>query len=355
METTPDIVLEPTAWRTRLTPSVRLVVVAAVYAGTAAVLFPTSFAASFGGIRLLMFYLLLPILMLLGLAFAGIIQQPGSPLGYVRAKIRSRGIGAMTTIGVFTLCLGAFTTYKHEFSSLVGFFADPLFARLDATIHFGDPWRWTRALPVPGFFDRMLYFLYSQLWLALVAGIIVFAAWMEDAATRLRYFTALLSTAILLGVVARLAGSSAGPIFYDRLFGGDRFADLMSALKTSDSGPETLQIADYLYASYASNETVVGSGISAMPSFHVAMVTLNALFLWSLNRRVGSIAWLYAGLILFGSVYAGWHYAIDGYVSIATVLMIWRWTRRRYVAPGDHRNDTATIASKPALDVAWTA
>ncbi|TIN21837.1 MAG: hypothetical protein E5Y31_19780 [Mesorhizobium sp.] len=32
---------------------------------------------------------------------------------------------------------------------------------------------------------------------------------------------------------------------------------------------------------------------------------------------------MYVALILFGSVYSGWHYAIDGYVSIALVILIW--------------------------------
>lgn len=32
-------------------------------------------------------------------------------------------------------------------------------------------------------------------------------------------------------------------------------------------------------------------------------------------------------MILFGSVYLGWHYAVDGYVAIIGVLLIWRWAQ----------------------------
>jgi hypothetical protein len=56
---------------------------------------------------------------------------------------------------------------------------------------------------------------------------------------------------------------------------------------------------------------------------HVAVVTLNALMLSGINRFVGALGWLYAGVISVASVYLGWHYAIDGYVSIALVSLIW--------------------------------
>jgi len=62
---------------------------------------------------------------------------------------------------------------------------------------------------------------------------------------------------------------------------------------------------------------------TAMPSMHVAVVTLNALMLSHINRYVGALGWLYAAIILLTSVYLGWHYAIDGYVSIAGVSGIW--------------------------------
>lgn len=323
METSADLVASPS----RFTPNAKLATVCLTYAGTAALLFPQSFVAAFGEFRLLLLYLFLPPLMLVGLAIAGIINRPQSPLRFVRDKIKTRGVGALLTILTFFSCLAAFTAFKHDFSGLVPFFADPLFARLDAAIHFGDPWRWARSLLLPSFFDRVMYVLYSQFWIVQLGGVVVFAAWLENAALRLRYFVALTATAIILGIVVRLLGSSAGPIFYDRMLGGGRFADLTASLNASSAGPDTLRIADYLYGSYVSNKTVVGSGISAMPSFHVAIVTLNALFLWSLNRWAGAVAWLYAALILFGSVYSGWHYAIDGYVSIAAVLLIWRLSK----------------------------
>ena len=65
-----------------------------------------------------------------------------------------------------------------------------------------------------------------------------------------------------------------------------------------------------------------------MPSFHVAIAVLNAIYLTGFNRIVGALAWTYATIIMLGSVYFGWHDAVDGYFSIAAVLVLWSWAGR---------------------------
>ncbi|MDG4853674.1 MULTISPECIES: phosphatase PAP2 family protein [unclassified Mesorhizobium] len=325
MEMASDIAAE----RSRFSVSAKLAVFGLCYAGLAAYLFPVTYFSALGTGRLKLLYLLLPFLILIGLIVAAVISQPRAPASWLRYKLASRGPGATITLGIFILCLAAFTAYKHEFSQLVPFFADQFLARIDTALHFGAPWRWARAVPVPDVADRALYMLYSQLWFVVLAAVVVVAAWLDDAPKRQRYFLSLITCAVILGMAVRLAASSAGPIFYDRLFDPDMFEDLIRSLKASDSGPDTLRITDYLYSSYTAHKASIGTGISAMPSFHVAIAVLNALFLSSLNRRVGAVAWIYAGIILFGSVYFGWHYAIDGYFSIIATAVIWRQSGRR--------------------------
>ena len=58
-------------------------------------------------------------------------------------------------------------------------------------------------------------------------------------------------------------------------------------------------------------EGIVG-GISAFPSMHVSLVTLNALFLFEFSRRGGLALFAYVALVVASSVYLAWHYAIDG-------------------------------------------
>lgn len=324
MEMAPDLAVE----RRRFSASAKLAVFCLCYAGLAAYLFPDTYFTALGTYRLRVLYLMLPFLILLGLAIAAMICRPGSPFNWLRDKLKSRGFGATCTLGIFILCLAAFTTFKHEFSQMVPFFADRILARVDAVLHFGDPWKWARALPIPAFADWVLYVLYAHMWFVLLAGIVVIAAWLDDASKRERYFLSLTVVVIVLGVIVRLAASSAGPIFYDRMFDPDMFQDLIASLKASAAGPDILLIADYLYASYTSHKASIGTGISAMPSFHVAIAVLNALFLSGLKRWAGVIAWIYVGLIMFGSVYFGWHYAIDGYLAIVATVMIWRYCGR---------------------------
>jgi membrane protein implicated in regulation of membrane protease activity len=73
---------------------------------------------------------------------------------------------------------------------------------------------------------------------------------------------------------------------------------------------------------------------------HVAIAMLNALFIREiLGRLAAFLAWSYLAFILFGSVYLGWHYAVDGYASIVLVAIIYWAGRRisRYLSARDQR------------------
>ena len=69
------------------------------------------------------------------------------------------------------------------------------------------------------------------------------------------------------------------------------------------------------------------TGISAMPSIHVAMPLVYALTARATARWLAVAFGLYGLLILLGSVHLGWHYAVDGYVSVGAVLILWRSAR----------------------------
>jgi hypothetical protein len=79
---------------------------------------------------------------------------------------------------------------------------------------------------------------------------------------------------------------------------------------------------------------------------HVALATLFALVCWRTRRWLGIIMSIYVLVILVGSVHLAWHYAVDGYVSIAGMILIW-WTvgralaRRSAIRSGAALTDTA--------------
>ncbi|HPG21259.1 MAG TPA: phosphatase PAP2 family protein [Amaricoccus sp.] len=276
-------------------------------------------------------FYVLPPMTIAGLSAAAVLARPAAPLGYIRDILQRRGLGAAMTLLVFCLGVTAFSTFKHHLPAWVPFFADPPLADLDEALHFGPPWRWTHAVTPPGA-AGLLGFLYGPVWFAQFFGFVLFAAFLTRDRLRIRYLIALAGTLILLGTLGRIAGASAGPIFFDRMQGGARFADLATCLAATRPGAAMLAASDYLYASYRSDTAVFGSGISAMPSIHVAIATLNALFLRALNPQLAPIGAIFAASILFGSVYFGWHYALDGYASILGVALIW-WGAGRLARP----------------------
>ena len=131
---------------------------------------------------------------------------------------------------------------------------------------------------------------------------------------------------ILLGNGLAAAFASVGPCYYGRIVDGpDPFAAQMDYLTAvADSHRLVSAMAqEYLWTSYQSDFLRLGSGISAMPSMHLAIGTLMALWMWGGGRFLRIVGVCYLVLLQLGSVHLAWHYAIDGYVSILSTLLIW--------------------------------
>jgi hypothetical protein len=303
--------------------SQRLLILSLVYCYAAATIFPRTFRLVLGQHSPLQFCALVVVIMVAGLLAVTLVEQPSSPFAFMRRTFMDRRAGAAVIAVALIVSSCAFTTFKFEYTQRISFFADPALAALDHAIHFGDPWQWARAL-LPGWLDYPLFVFYSAVWFMTVIGAVALAAFLPDRALRERYLASFTIGVMVLSSAVRVAGNSAGPIFYDRIHGGDRFAGLMEALQSSPAGPAVLDIGRYLHGSFTTDTTMPGTGIAAMPSLHVAIAFLNALFFAKLGRVAAVLGWSQFGAVLFGSVYFGWHYAFDGYVSIAVMLVLWR-------------------------------
>lgn len=275
-------------------------------------------------------------------------ERPREPIKFVWTllttdlRIVERGIIALPGILLFPVFTSAFTSVKSAISLMHPFSLDPLFAKLDSILHGGHAWELIH--PVVGFpiVTFALNFAYN-LWFFVAWIIFALVTVMTgDRGLREQYLIAFCGCWILLGSVAAIGLSSAGPCFYGLLYPTDPYAPLMSYLRSVNEAYPiwSLNTQAMLWDAHVSNSAGLGSGISAMPSLHVAVAMLNAILLSRLSRMAGILGWIYLVLILVGSVHLGWHYAIDGYVSIVGVLFIW-WAAGRWVTRG------ATLAPAP--------
>lgn len=276
-------------------------------------------------VGLMMFYTALLRVFVLALVVIlttqAIRTAPSSPFREFLRRLKAvppRIFGLMVAVFVF---LSAFTTFKTNIPHIVPFYADPWFADLDLWLHGADPWRLLRALPdeVSIVVDRF----YSQLWFAIALGVLFHGAVYASPAEFRRLTTCTFLVYTVLGLVAATALASVGPVFYDRFYTDQRFVGLTADLAADIHAVGQKLFIDYLYTAAVTKAAAVGTGISAMPSIHVAVAVTVAWYLTSLGRTYALVGWTFTAIILFGSIYTGWHYAVDGYLSLIASSIFW--------------------------------
>jgi hypothetical protein len=255
---------------------------------------------------------------------------------YRRGTISPERIARLVVISLaMALFLNTFGWWKSAIPILHPFSLDQALASLDQSLHFGrHPWQWLH--PVLGWpaATRWIDGLYA-LWLALVPCAILWQGWSRDVRTQRQFFLAFVLTWIVLGTGLATIWSSAGPCYYERLLGDALpYGDLMRYLDGAPFTHDSLlarRAQEALWANYL----VAGDNpfvrISAMPSIHVATTLLYALAARRSSRVLGLIALGYCLIILLGSIHLGWHYALDGEVSLLLVPPIW-WLSGRLTA-----------------------
>lgn len=242
----------------------------------------------------------------------------------------------MSRLPALVLCLVAilflhtgFLMVKTSMPSILPYFADPFWAEMDRLMHGGDPWVW--AHEVGGrWATRNLLPVYMAIWAAPALFLpLIIVALDGDAARSNRFVILYVFSWVVLGNVFALAGLSAGPVYYDRLLGGDRFAELtVSLAKVGVAGSPIGNLQETLWRLYDEGSPALGGGISAFPSVHVGAATVFGLYLAERSGWFVPISVVFVGIILFLSVFIGYHYAVDGYFSILAVVMLWIWLRR---------------------------
>ncbi len=224
----------------------------------------------------------------------------------------------------------AFSIVKLGIPTMVPFYADAWLAEVDRFMAGGrDPWE--IAHQMAGFLPvQAMLPTYSTVWTVPAFGLpVILAATDRDAGRTARFILLYIFCWFVIGNVLAIAGSSAGPVFYDVLLGGDRFAGLHSALVQSGMSENGFGMMQrQLWGVYADGSMALGFGISAFPSVHVAIATVTALYLVERSRWLALPGLVFLATIQFLSVYSGYHYAVDGYISIILVAAAWLALRR---------------------------
>lgn len=234
-------------------------------------------------------------------------------------------------IGIF---LGVFTSMKNLLPSVVPFYADPMLAAADAWLFGGEqPWQVLQGVLGHHPVTRAIEIIYTTGWLGakymlpLAVAILPQLAWI-----RLRFFLCYFFLWIVLGNVVAALFMSAGPVYYGE-FTGDHamFRDLVAYIgQSAGSWNAAADYQAYLLYFYRTGTVELGTGISAFPSLHVAVTTLFLFAGWAIDRRLGMVLTVLWGVVLVGSVHLGWHYAMDGLVSLVATTAVW-WASGKLV------------------------
>ena len=228
------------------------------------------------------------------------------------------------------LFMSFFAITKISLTGAMNFYLDEWLHRADSILHFGQsPVALTHAVLgfIPGYVAN---YIYITLWIIPATILpVVLSIYDRDASRRVRFLLLYFFVWIGLGNFIALAGMSAGPVFYDRLIGSDTYAYLPDLLRMAGfQGTQIAELQDKLWALYIQDKAIIGSGISAFPSVHVGISAIVGLYLIECNRRLLPLGIAIPVVYLVLSVYTGWHYAIDGYFSIAAVVLVWFGLRR---------------------------
>jgi hypothetical protein len=239
-----------------------------------------------------------------------------------RDWLRDRAPWALAFGLAFIPFFTAFTAWKHGFWRWGFFVWDRAFSHADKLLHFGRfPHEWLLPLTSSPAVLQIFDWVYL-LWGAVIVSTLSAVLWLAPPDRCRQYVITFLATWIVIGsLLAPLLGS-VGPVYYARVVSGP---DPYTSIAAQVQGLQAHVIQEWLWIATNTPTFIPVTGISAMPSVHIAQATLVALIAWTsrwwLFRALGL---LFLILLQLSTVALGWHYAIDGYVAACLTLIFWR-------------------------------
>jgi hypothetical protein len=267
-----------------------------------------------------------------------------------RAHPGSRLVGFALLCALLPIWMHAFLRFKVAIPVIHPFSMDELFMRADRLLHFGfHPFELLQPLlgqpAMTQLIDIIYYTWFFAIWITFV-----WQALHGSGVVRSQFLMAFSLCWILLGTVAAILLSSAGPVYFAAVTGApDPYQPLLHYLESVDREYPlmALRVRDMLWQAY-SGVGIQRAGISAMPSLHISMVVLMTIVGFRVKPAVGIAFAVFALFTFLGSIHLGWHYAIDGYVSLIATALIWRLSGR-IVRWWQHTSGLPATAGDPSL------
>jgi len=263
--------------------------------------------------------------------------RPREPFRAIGKLISERAIGDAALLFITsTLFFSLLPPLKAMIPSYRGFWADPFLAEADRAIFGRDAWKVAHDL-LPGYSAHVDY-LYAS-WSLSIVCVAAAVALCGSEERKAKFFLTWALSWTVLGVFTATALASAGPIFGPQL--GLGFQGLVPVL--ADAPAATL-FRDLLWQMHGTNNAGFGGGISAAPSMHCA---LTFIFVFaSYGTRWFLPALTYSVMIWFGSVYLGWHYAVDGLISLLGVALLWLGAGRIVCSPFARSSSSEVVEAR---------
>ncbi len=259
------------------------------------------------------------------------VDRPEKPLSHLAqwglsnlADGRRIANGIHGSLFTFMMMSG-FTMWKNQVAVLGHFAWDRKLASFDLLLHGGllpqDGLAVIFGFPLAAKFIDLAYLMWFPM---LFASTFIMSFQPRQTFLRLRFMIALALAWALGGIITANIFSSAGPVYFGRLNPfPDLYAGHMELIRSLSASArlEALVLQDSLWAAYAATPSF--SSISAFPSMHVAIAMLVFLACRHLGWGLKHLSAAYLALIFLGSIFLGWHYAIDGYAGAGVALISW--------------------------------